>query len=105
MTRRLAGGPWPWARLPDAVRGWLVTDGPRPQRTPSMVHALRRRPDTPRHYPLMPMRGRRVLVSLCANLHIANEPAGNQRASRTDGPADQGHACRADGELKVSAAL
>ena len=26
---------------------------PRPQRTPSMVHALRRRPNTPRHYPLM----------------------------------------------------
>src|SRR5262249_27524042 len=70
-----------------------------------MVHALRRRPNTPRHYPLMPMRGRRVLVSLCANLHIANEPAGNQRASRAYGPADQGHACRTDGKLEVSAAL
>jgi hypothetical protein len=44
------------------------------------------------------------LVCLCANLYVANEPAGNQRASRAYGPADQGNACRADGKLKVSAA-
>jgi hypothetical protein len=51
------------------------------------------------------MSGRWVLVCLCANLDIADEPAGNQRASRAYGPADQGHARRADGKLKVSAAL
>src|SRR5580658_8853746 len=33
------------------------------------------------------------------------DAAGNQRASRAYGPANQGHACRADGELEVSAAL
>jgi hypothetical protein len=45
------------------------------------------------------------LGCLCADLYIADEPAGNQRASRVYGPAEQGHACRADGKLKVSAAL
>src|SRR5690349_7241617 len=44
-------------------------------------------------------------IGLCANLGIANEPAGNQPASRAYGPADQGHACRADDKLEVSAAL
>src|SRR6185312_14484780 len=51
-----------------------------------------------------PMSGVGFLVCLCAHPYFANEPAGDQRASRAYGPADQGNACRADGKLKVSAA-
>ena len=40
-----------------------------------------------------------------AAAYRGDEPAGNQWASRAYGPADQGHACRADGKLKVSAPL
>jgi len=49
-----------------------------------VVRALTRHPGRA----LVPMRGRRVLVRLCAKLHTANEPAGNQQASRAFGPAD-----------------
>src|SRR5689334_16019835 len=52
----------------------------------------------------MPMSGVGFLVRLSAFLYFANEPAGDQRASRAYDPADQGNACRADGKLKVSAA-
>ena len=38
-----------------------------------------------------------------AAAYRGDEPAGNQRPSRAYSPADQGHACRADGKLKVSA--
>src|SRR5512135_1150308 len=53
----------------------------------------------------VPGAGRRVSAWLRADLHVADVPAGYQRASDAYGPADQGHACRADGKLVISAAL
>jgi len=67
----------------------------------SFIGASEMRSLEPHHY----RPSGRLRSPTAAPLLSGDEPAGNQRASGAYGPVDQGHACRADGKLKVSAPL